>query len=596
MDWEIDYKGERRSLAAWGLEGLRRTRCSQGEDVVVLREAHRLLEEPFLFEPEGVLRVFREGEPWFEGLVTRVPAWGDAQQEAREYAIAGPWWYLQNTVYQQAWKNRGSETQVESGHVVLGLDSEGEPITTGAQVRAILDYARACGAPFEVGRVFEGFHFPLLEVKDLTCAEALRRVLRWHPDAVTHFDYRRAKPLLHIEQRTQIKKKTLFLKKTPGLESVSLTPQQGGKVSEVVICYEETQDTAEGLERTIERDVFPAGATGKTPKALVMTVPLQPPHVTYLKAAIVVKRVEPESVEWWQEHLPFLKDLSVRDITVDAVEIPDVLTLLKNELIEGAIADWMPVEAKRIWLCAQLSWETTMERVVSRDVRIELTITNAQTQEYHTTLVHAMDEPAEAGLAKKLYESLNFSAYSGQLRLIAPDLPTRWHPGKRLRLQGGPQPGIEVLVQSVTEDLSSGRVTLALGSPKHLGPQDLITLLQLNRQREVPGELVWRAYKLLTQDSQLRDPKALAQARFTREQNIQMGLGSYSKVIMYDEKNYPKCLIRMDLSDIPDRSDGQEIIMRFRRMFYYDGKRCYESYALMSQDFPYDDPEEEPEG
>jgi hypothetical protein len=61
---------------------------------------------------------FTGGETWFQGIVIQVPRVGAPDAESMAYRIAGPWWYLENLTFQQAYQN-----------IFLGYAVAGDPTT-----------------------------------------------------------------------------------------------------------------------------------------------------------------------------------------------------------------------------------------------------------------------------------------------------------------------------------------------------------------------------------------------------------------------------------------------------------------------------------
>ncbi len=71
-----------------------------------------------------------------------------------------------------------------------------EKINTGQQIIEALNWARQAARheamaapPFQIGEVTPALDVPIDEVRDITCAEVIHKMLRWSPDAVCWFDY-----------------------------------------------------------------------------------------------------------------------------------------------------------------------------------------------------------------------------------------------------------------------------------------------------------------------------------------------------------------------------------------------------------------------
>lgn len=59
---------------------------------------------------------------------------GDPFKEEKQYEVAGPWWYLENFIYQQELK-RAPEKPILSSRVILGQKSNGSRCNTNEQVQ-----------------------------------------------------------------------------------------------------------------------------------------------------------------------------------------------------------------------------------------------------------------------------------------------------------------------------------------------------------------------------------------------------------------------------------------------------------------------------
>ncbi len=168
----------------------------------------------------GVLRVgdgvsaARGGETVFrgdvDGLVWR--GWrGASTGEALK--VYGPWRRMSRLPLTQLWTMMVERTvdgvtasaleQVGSSRVVLNQGDTGLPVTLRAQVLEILAAAAARGiiaapAAGDVAAIPEGMTLPYDEARDLTCAQALARVMRFTPALAVRFDYAANPPALRI--------------------------------------------------------------------------------------------------------------------------------------------------------------------------------------------------------------------------------------------------------------------------------------------------------------------------------------------------------------------------------------------------------------
>jgi hypothetical protein len=112
MIWTIAYNGIEKTLADWGLVNVTRTLVSQGRDTLSFTAEGAAADGPPLFPFQAALTLWRNrtqntdgsfsgGQTWFRGIVLQMPRHGAPDSEAMQYKIAGPWWYLDNLVFQQ---------------------------------------------------------------------------------------------------------------------------------------------------------------------------------------------------------------------------------------------------------------------------------------------------------------------------------------------------------------------------------------------------------------------------------------------------------------------------------------------------------------
>jgi len=129
MNWTITSNGTEKLLADWGLARVTRKLVSQGMDELTFHADGALADGAPLFPNKSTLQLARNraqasdgtfsgGATWFQGLVIQVPRAGAPDAESMAYRVAGPWWYLDNLTFQQAYQN-----------IFLGYAVAGDPTT-----------------------------------------------------------------------------------------------------------------------------------------------------------------------------------------------------------------------------------------------------------------------------------------------------------------------------------------------------------------------------------------------------------------------------------------------------------------------------------
>ena len=109
----------------------------------------------------------------------------------------------------------------------------------------------------------------------MTCAEVVRKMLRWHPDAVTWFDYSVSPPALHIQDRAGLESASVTLGAAPLTGIGQITARHELQAPSVVIHYEITNTANGKTQIDVQTDAAPAGASGTAFGGIVLTIPLR---------------------------------------------------------------------------------------------------------------------------------------------------------------------------------------------------------------------------------------------------------------------------------------------------------------------------------
>jgi hypothetical protein len=236
--WQLEYQGEKRPLAQWGIESQSLDMYNGALDTLTLRlaKASAYNNAPFAFRERIVL--WRDSVRVFHGVVTQLPFAEKASGARRECIISGPWWWLENIVFGQERyvlndarrPDLGFAAQpVTTPRAVMYQGQDGEAATAGAQAQVAATYAAN-----KAGQLYNGdapftrgtFDIPLLapweETRNISCAEVIRRCMRWSRDAVAYWDYSGVKPQLEIKRRANLAAVTLDLDDADAIEDYSV--------------------------------------------------------------------------------------------------------------------------------------------------------------------------------------------------------------------------------------------------------------------------------------------------------------------------------------------------------------------------------------
>jgi hypothetical protein len=194
----------------------------------------------------------------FAGAVRRQPSFLGAKAERIDYVVQGPWQLLERTPFLQlfSYANTPSSTSTTfsaypRGIVVLAQADNGAALELSPALVYVLAYAEAAGLAIQVGSIAASLAFaiPLDQATDLSCAEAIHRLLQWTPDAVAWWDYTQTPPAIHIARRGDLTAKTLAVAPAgrnasmaafAPIESVRLDPREDLLAPCVSIIYVRT--------------------------------------------------------------------------------------------------------------------------------------------------------------------------------------------------------------------------------------------------------------------------------------------------------------------------------------------------------------------
>ena len=132
--------------------------------------------------------------PWeilFSGIIQTDTARVYGRNSAIDSVVAYDLWdTLDRTVWQT---EQFVPAAFNRSHVTLFRNQDGINITTGEQIKAVLDYIKTFGVPLDyVQSDLDALTVvpPTDEQTDLACSEVIRKALRWHMDVFTLLEHR----------------------------------------------------------------------------------------------------------------------------------------------------------------------------------------------------------------------------------------------------------------------------------------------------------------------------------------------------------------------------------------------------------------------
>lgn len=294
MSCELLYDGTAAPLSTWGVKNLVRSRTSQGVDMLTMTMDGRAADAADLFAYNAEIVIVKDGAGWFVGNVLEDPRSASGSAEGVTYRVQGAGGRLTQLVYQQMWKYFISLGVVDSTtySAKVFLSWQHGRVSAKAQIEAAVQEVIDAGGNLEIGTVSlptaedagVDLKVPVEEMANITCDEAIRKMLRWVPDAVTWFDYTNIVdsnyvPRFRCKRRAALDAVTLTVPNAGQAVSIDLRPRRDLIIPQVVLRYHRpgTQTGTGALPAPvidILTDKWPGDATGRVFGALVMSIDL----------------------------------------------------------------------------------------------------------------------------------------------------------------------------------------------------------------------------------------------------------------------------------------------------------------------------------
>jgi hypothetical protein len=532
---------------------------------------------PPTFAANSSVKIFSDGIKWFEGIVTQTPLHCSYASEEYEYEISGAWWYLENLIYQQAWKEPIDPSESSSplydvykSRVILGQGISGTRINIGEQISDVVAYAISCGANLALGDVDIPVNIPLDECKDLSCADVIRRILRWVPDTICAVDYAATPVIMSFLRRPQLP--TVVLDISANVEEFSIQPRYDLQVPAVILKFETTNSVNGKAWKESVQQIYPANATDSTLKALVLTINLEGAKATCVVQNITAAAIDTQSVAWWQAHIPGLGGIPSSAISVANVSRT---SSRPNELISGTVAEWMDRDTEIDVVRCKISYSDGNESVVDREVAVRITATDAVTGTYRKLMSLVTAEEIPPNLAEQIYDAVHPLHYDGRIVVVGAEATVDLF-GKTMNIVGG-QPdwsSMNAVVQEVNEHLDSGKISVKFGPAKHLGAADLTELTRSGRllfESRNYGERV---------TAEASGNGVVEQGIHARVDNTSFGTGKYKMIKFVDPSN-GNVAVKIDTSDIA----APTATVKFREEDVCESGVLKKRYSLASEPY-----------
>lgn len=470
--------------------------------------------------PAGLLQsgdevvIAYKGTTVFKGEVSRIvdrhgggPLDGNDNplNRIQDVTVAGPWDQLGRLVFKQTWGNQ--TVNFSSSRVILGQTAAGVAQTMAAQIAEIADYAaQYCGmalAPADNHAPL--MCLPLDEARDITCADAIRRELRFFPKLIVRFNYASGTPALQIVDPAHADTASY-------MASIPMTNREYTYNAHPVKYVDVTVDAVEiavnGDAASFHQE-YPAIPSGTSPlDVLHVTVPLANGGGSTTNESFKIE-TEPlpgqdgspytglDDKNWWKAKHPRLEDVAPTAIEIsdarrnDSGETNVYQRILKNAKDEVEAAGKHCRVTRFTCKCKISTTDYEEEKI---HLSMDFLTTDATTRTYtvQTGSTATAGEELPAGLAQALYEQRSQSLVSevATVRLGAsfPKL------GDKLVETVG-NATETLFLQSFDVDCYDLTARLSFGQPEHLSADDMKSLLNGFRQRGSASTAVLREQK-----------------------------------------------------------------------------------------------------
>ena len=388
--------------------------------------------------------------------------------------VSSPWAKLERLVYQQQWMDYAAQTAVWSSNLVLNQDLNGDSIGFKTQLNDIFNFAKTrvgCTATAIAG----GQALPFDEVRDLSCAQAINRVLRWFPKKIVRFDYSSGTPNLELAD-PEAASWIASIDKSSVVRTTSAHPITG--------VFLETVTTGEDdgtPYRKIGRQVYPANADPTDVDVLHATIQLAGSSSSTTREKLRVHcddEIDPSNPGWWKKYHPRLAKARVQDITVkqwSMREDPDDYPNKADASVEELLKFGLNARVETFTAQIDLKENNDGDREEDLVLQMKFVTTNAEDDKTYVRTVGATSTTGEtipANLARAIYEDRAGS-------LLSLNCSVRL--GSTIPRVGETNEGL--VLQSVEIDPLELTASCSFGQSEHLSPEDMASLLSGFRNR-----------------------------------------------------------------------------------------------------------------
>ena len=437
--------------------------------------------------PAGLLQAGDEVTVDYNGAVvfrgdvkTIVDRHGRGDERVQDVTVAGPWDRLNRLVFRQKW-GAGS-LEFSSSRVILGQTAAGLAQTMAAQLEEIVGFAATpCGIALGTNGA-PAQYLPLDEARDITCADAIRRELRFFPKLIVRFDYSGAAPALVIAP-------------APGADagyvaSIPKTERVYQYNAQPVTCVDvavDAVDIAINGDGASFHQVWPPDGDTASLDCLHVTVPLAHGGGSTESETFKIESEEIpgalNDVAWWKSKHPRLANVAAGAIRFASspTRSPSNYGYIVKNAKEEIEAAGKHCEVSRFECKVKIETADDVEDEIALTMDFLTTDARSGTYTVQTGSTATAGEELPEGLAKALYEQRAGALVGEQMTIRL---------GETFPVLGDAADGL--FLQSFDVDCADLTARLSFGQPEHLSAEDMRSLLNGFRQRGSASSAVLR--------------------------------------------------------------------------------------------------------
>ena len=414
----------------------------------------------------------------FKGDVSRIEdSHGRGDERTQDVTVEGPWGRLCRLVFRQEWTiagagENGVDMTFSSSRVILGQTAAGSAQDMKAQIAEIVGYAETpCGVALGSNAAPEQY-LPLDEARDITCADAIRRELRFFPKLIVGFDYSGQTPALVISAPSG--DDAAYVASIPKTERIY--QYDAHPVSCVDIAVDAT-DVIVGGKSASYHQIYPLDGDPDDLDCLHITIPLERGSASTTNESFKSETEDiPESLDdadWWRRKHPRLANVapgafSITDGARSPARYPRIAKATKGE-IEAA---GLHCEVSRFTCKCQIHTADEEEEEIILSMDFLTTDAKSKTYTWQAGSSSVAGETLPDGLAQALYEQRSGALAAEQMTVRLGNVFPRL---------GDMADGLAL--QSFDVDCADLTARLSFGRPEHLSAEDMRSLLNGFRQR-----------------------------------------------------------------------------------------------------------------